>query len=120
MTRDADTMRKEGWSEADIAQTLGTLRATFDRLPVGYFLSIPGMFHPDFSDAPLLSPLARPLGLTGSVPTERGHAIVGGYALAFFDRHVRGEVAPLLDAAPAPDVRLEVRRPPAPCRDGGM
>jgi dienelactone hydrolase len=120
MTRDSDTMRKEGWSEADIAQTLGTLRSTFDRLEVGYFLSIPGMFHPDFSDAPLLSPLARPLGLTGSVPTERAHAIVAGYALAFFDRHVRGEVAPLLDAAPAPDVRFEVRRPPAPRRDGGM
>ncbi len=119
VTRDADTMRKEGWSEADIAQTLGTLRSTFDRLPVGYFLSIPGMFHPDFSDAPLLSPLGRPLGLTGSVPTERVHAIVGGYALAFFDRHVRGEVAPVLDAAPAPDVRFE-RRPSAPRRDGGM
>lgn len=119
MTRDADTMRREGWSEADIAHTLGTLRATFDRLAVGYFLSIPGMFHPDFSDAPLLSPLAHAMGLSGSVPTARAHAIVAGYAVAFFDRHVRGAGGPLLDAAADADVRFEVRRP-APRKEGGM
>ena len=50
MTRDAAAMRREGWSQADTDQTLSTIRKVFGRSPAdGYFVSIPGIFHEEFS-----------------------------------------------------------------------
>ena len=42
---------------------------------------------------------------------ERVFGIVDAYSVAFFDRHLRGAAAPLLDGAPAayPEVRFEAR-----------
>ena len=55
------------------------------------------MFHNDFSDAPLFTPLTRWLGATGPMPAHRSHAITNAYTLAFFDRHLKGRAAPLLE-----------------------
>lgn len=115
ISRDAATMRREGWAPADVDRTLDTMRATFDRSATAYLVLVSGLFHVDFSDAPLLSPLTGMLGMTGSVPAARGHAIVTAYTLAFFDRHLRGLPAPLLDEAPGasaefPEVGLERRQ----------
>lgn len=103
ITRDEATMRLEGWQETDVRETWETMRAVFERMPGdGYFVQIPGMFHQDFSDAALLSPLTRPLGLTGPIDSDRAHAIVNAYTLAFFDRYLKDQPAPLL-AEPSPE-----------------
>jgi predicted dienelactone hydrolase len=120
ITRDAGTMRLErrragGWSGADIHLTLSTMRAVFESLPTdGYYVQVPGMFHIEMSDAPLLSPLLAPmLGLSGPLGVQRAHRIINAYTLAFFDRHLKGLPAPLLDGPSRqyPEVRLEIHRP---------
>ena len=83
MSRDAQTMQLEGWAQADIDETQSTMRALFECLPGnGYFVWVPGMFHIDFSDAPLYSLLASQMGLTGSIDGPRARSIVGAYSLA--------------------------------------
>ncbi|MEP6918485.1 MAG: carboxylic ester hydrolase [Acidobacteriota bacterium] len=113
ITRDAVTMQLEGWSKQDIDETLTTMRAVFESLPGdGYFLRVPGMFHQDFADAALLSPLTSWAGLTGPINGQRAHDIVSAYSLAFFDRHLKGRPAALLDGPSKqyPEVLFETRR----------
>jgi predicted dienelactone hydrolase len=113
ISRDARSMELERWAQADIDETQTTMRAVFERLPGdGYLVLVPGMFHQDFSDAPLLSPLTSWFGVTGPIDAQRAHSIVNAYSLAFFDRHLKGRPAPLLDgpAERYPEVRFETRR----------
>jgi predicted dienelactone hydrolase len=119
ITRDADTMRLErrrsgGWSEAAIAEHLTTMHAVYESLPAdGYYVQVPGAFHVDMTDAPLLTPLAYRLGLSGPIGVQRAHRIINAYSVAFFDRHLNGQPAALLQgpARQYPDVRFETRRP---------
>jgi hypothetical protein len=119
VTRDAESMRLErrmagGWPESDIEETLGTMRSVYRRLPGdGYYVQVPGMFHLDMTDAPLLAPLVRWPGLSGPLGGERIHRIVNAYSVAFFERHLLGRRAPLLDGSSDafPEVELERRRP---------
>ena len=78
ITRDAATMELEGWPRADIEQHQSTMRAVFGSLP-------------------LLTPLAGWLGVTGPIDADRAHRIVNDSSLAFFDRHLKGQGAALLD-----------------------
>jgi hypothetical protein len=117
ITRDADTMRLEreksgGWGEAAIEEHLSTMRAVFDRLPGdGYYVEVIGMFHIEMTDVPLFSPVVE-LAVGGPVGARRVHEIINAYSLAFFDRHLRGRPAPLLDGPSPryPEVRLDSRR----------
>ena len=69
LSRDAATMRREGWSEAEISDTHASMRAAFDGLPGdGYIVLVPGMYHVDFADGRLLSPL---IAARGSGPDRR-------------------------------------------------
>jgi hypothetical protein len=120
ITRDADTMRLErqragGWSEADITQTLTTMRAVFEKsLPGdGYYVQVPGMFHVNFTDTPYFSPLAPQLGFAGPIDAQRAYNIVNAYSLAFFDLHLEGRPVALLDgpAKQYPEVLFEMRQP---------
>ena len=120
LTRDAATIRLErqragGWSEAEISQTLTTMRAVFAKsAPVdGYYVQVPGMFHLNFTDTPAFSPLAPQLGFAGPIKVERAHRIINAYTLAFFDRHLKGRPAARFDALAEyyPEVRFETRRP---------
>lgn len=113
ITRDVETMRLEGWSEGEIDQHQTTMRAVYERLPGdGYFVRVRGMFHLNLTDLPLLSPLASGLGLAGPIDARRAHAIVNAYSVAFFDQHLRGRPAALLDGAGEeyPEVLFETRR----------
>ena len=114
ITRDAETMRQERWSQADIDQHQNTMRAAFESLPGdGYFVQVPGMFHLNLTDLPHWSRLASQLGVTGPIDGERAHRIINAYSLAFFDRHLKGRPAALL-AGPAkqyPEVIFATRRP---------
>jgi pimeloyl-ACP methyl ester carboxylesterase len=118
ITRDADTMRLErqragGWSEADIAQTLTTMRVVFEesRPGDGYYVQVPDMFHINFTDAPYWSPLLPLLGLVGPINAQRAFDIVNAYSLAFFDRYLEGSPAALLDGPSKqyPEVLFETR-----------
>ena len=104
ITRNAATMRLErersgGWSNAEIAQTLSTMRAVFyeSHRGDGYYVEIPGMFHINFTDAPYWSPLLRPLGVVGPINAQRGFDIVNAYSLAFFNKYLKGIPSPLLN-----------------------
>ena len=118
ITRPDDSMRLErevagGWPEADIDETLRTMRIVYEHLPGdGYYVQIPEMFHLDMTDAPLLSARVAWPGLAGPIGADRAHRIINAYSLAFFDRELRHEPAPLLDGPPQefPEVTLESRR----------
>jgi hypothetical protein len=71
------------------------------------------MFHSNFTDIARWTPLSSMLGLSGPIGAQRAHNIVNAYPLAFFDRHLLGRPAELLDGAATqvPDVRFESRRP---------
>ena len=119
ITRDVETMRLErrrsgGWSEADIYEHQTSMRATFENLRgAGYFVQIPGMFHVNLTDIPYWSPLCSWLGITGPIDGQRAHSIINAYSLAFFDRHLLGQSAALLDGPPEqyPEVIFETRQP---------
>jgi hypothetical protein len=99
LTRPASDMRLEDWKESDITQTLNTMQAVFNKEPAGdgYYVSIPGMFHINFTDAPYFTPLGSLLGFTGPINGQRGLDIINAYSLAFFDQYLRGRPAVLLD-----------------------
>jgi hypothetical protein len=90
------------------------MRAVFGSVPrAGYLVLVPGTFHPNFSDLPLLSPLTRRLGLIGPIDAHRAHNIINAFSLAFFDRQLKGRPAALLDhpAERFPEVLFETHRP---------
>ena len=53
-------------------------------------ISIGGTTHYDFSDLPLLSPLAPRLGLKGPIHGNRVTIIINDYLVSFFDRILKG------------------------------
>ena len=117
ISRDAETMQLEGWSQAgpqgiEVQQT--SMRAVFRSLPGdGYLVLVGGMFHLNLTDYPLLSPLMPLTGLTGPIDAQRAHSIANAYALAFFDHELKGQPAELLDGLVEhyPEVRFQTRRP---------
>jgi predicted dienelactone hydrolase len=103
LTRPASDMRLErarsgGWSEKAIQQTLSSMQAVYAKAKPGgsYDISIPGMFHLNFTDAPYYSPFASRLGLAGPIGGQRGFDIVNAYSLAFFDSSLKDQQSPLL------------------------
>lgn len=60
-------------------------------------ISINGTAHYDFTDLPLLSPLAPQLGLKGPINGKQVTRIVDDYLLSFFDMTLKGESASLFD-----------------------
>nr|QQZ49135.1 hypothetical protein JKL49_18560 [Phenylobacterium glaciei] len=83
ISRDAATMRREGWAEADVIETQTTMRSVFASLRApGYLVLAPGMYHQDLSDftALIWPPLGRRLGLYGSLDGARSHAVIKAYS----------------------------------------
>jgi len=119
ISRDADTMRREGWARADIDETQTTMHSVYESLQAdGFLVLVPNMFHQNLSDFPyfVASPLNAWVGL-GPINARRAHTIINAYSLAFFDRYLRGTTAePLLDAPGRqyPDVFVETRSRPLP------
>ncbi|MEA2828034.1 MAG: hypothetical protein QOG43_2473 [Actinomycetota bacterium] len=114
ITRDAQTMRDEGWAAIEIDEHQTTMRAAFESLHGdGYFVQIPGMFHANLTDLPYWSPLFPQLGVTGPIKEKRAHSIVNAYSVTFFDRYLKGSPAAVLDgvAAKYPDIIVEKHQP---------
>ena len=109
-----ERQRVGGWSDVEIEAHQTTMRAAYVGLVgAGYFVRVPGTFHSNFTDTPNWTPLAPLLGLTGSIRGQRAHDIINAYSLAFFDRHLLGRPAKLLDgtARQYPDALFESRWP---------
>ena len=68
----------------------------------GNVLEIEGTHHFDFTDIPLLTPLAHRLDLAGTIGASRGLPLINAYTLAFFNHTLQNQPAPLLDG-PSPD-----------------
>jgi len=69
-------------------------------------LFIEGTAHYDFSDLPLLSPLAPQLGLKGPINGKRVTTIVNNYLVSFFDMALKGMPTDLFDKqSPYPEVK---------------
>lgn len=112
ITRDAQTMRNEGWPQFDIDQHQATMRAVFNRLADnGYFVQVDGMFHVNLTDVPLFSPLLSWSSMTGPVVRKRAHDIINAYSESFFDEYLDGPKSSLLDSATKhfPEVQFEKR-----------
>lgn len=61
----------------------------------GYRAVLHGSTHVSFTDRSLFSPFKRESGL-GSIPALREYAIIRAYAVAFFDKTLKGIDSPLL------------------------
>lgn len=115
ITPDPETMGREGWDKAKIDRAQSTMRTVFHTLPGdGYTVVTPGAYEANFTDAPLFAvhPVAALIGLTGPVSAGQEHKLVDAFSLAFFDRHLQGAPAPLLDdpAKTYPKVLYQSRR----------
>jgi predicted dienelactone hydrolase len=62
-------------------------------------VAIDGTSHYDFTDLPLLSPLAPQLGLKGPISGKRVTTIVNDYLLSFFEETLNGETSQLFDGS---------------------
>jgi hypothetical protein len=60
-------------------------------------VTITGTAHHDFSDLPLLSPIAPQLGLKGPINGKRIVTIVNDYLLSFFEATLNGKATTLFD-----------------------
>lgn len=67
-------------------------------------VTIEGSAHYDFSDLPMLTPLAPQLHLKGPISGPLAIKIVNNYLLAFFDKTLKGQSTNLFDASPYPEV----------------
>jgi pimeloyl-ACP methyl ester carboxylesterase len=117
ISRDVETLELDGWPHAGVLgidALYNGMRAVFERLPGdGYVVLVPGTFHLNFTDTPYYSPLTSLVRLAGPINAQRAHTIINAYTLAFFDRHLKGLPAPLLDgpAEQYPEVLYEMHHP---------
>jgi len=75
-----------------------------------YLVKLDGSTHMNFEDAPIMLPITRIMGMAGPIAPTRMMQIVNDYLLAFFDRHLNGAAAPLLDGASSPYPEVEFER----------
>lgn len=93
-------MFSETWSSGKNSALYDQLAANSDETTT---VSVLGTSHYDFSDLPMLTPLASALGLKGPLNGDRVMKIMGDYPLAFFNKQFYGINSPLLAG---PDVEF--------------
>jgi predicted dienelactone hydrolase len=81
----------------------------------GYYMTIEGANHANFSDWPLYCPLKRLTG-AGPVSVKRAMQIINAYTLAFFRHYLTGTSEPLLDRASSDFSEVQFRRSPRPAQ----
>jgi len=92
-------LMSEFWQSED-NKTL--LTSILESSPQSAWLTLLGSDHYDFTDLPMLTPLAAWMGLKGPLDGRRVLRVIDDYALAFFNRHLKGEPSLLLES-PSPD-----------------
>jgi hypothetical protein len=87
-------MQSEKWQAR---RNPALVTALYDHSGSGsYHMTIAGTGHYDFSDLPLLTPIAPLIGLKGPIPSSQMTALVNAYTTRFFNQALRGEAANLL------------------------
>jgi pimeloyl-ACP methyl ester carboxylesterase len=86
----------EGIDQAEYDDKMGQMVACMDFLKNilaedNLFLKINDTKHYNFSDLPLFSPLAKAMGMTGSIDGRKGVEIVTGLCGAFFDERLKND-----------------------------
>ncbi len=76
-----------------------------------YLVTVAGTQHYNFTDLTLVSPLAQSFNLSGPIDSGQMIRIMNTYTLAFFDKHLKGQAAPLLNGISAdyPEVSIKSR-----------
>jgi predicted dienelactone hydrolase len=86
VTQPAFFMFSQGWADDVDSRNNQLFHRFLLNVPnITGVLSINGTAHYDFSDLPLLSPLAPKLGLKGPINGKRVTGIINDYLLTFFD-----------------------------------
>jgi predicted dienelactone hydrolase len=77
-----------------------------------WVVKVRGAHHLDFTDAPRLSPLAKAMGISGTIAPDRTNAILTAYLSDFFGKALNGEGSPALDGRQRyPETTLRARPP---------
>jgi hypothetical protein len=111
-------MFSETWASSDNLGRFSLLARHSAVDPV--VVHVIGSGHYDFSDLPLLTPLAHQLGLKGPINGPRMADIVNAYLLDYFNLVLR-EMPSILMSGPTleyPEVHYRV--PPGDLRDAGL
>jgi hypothetical protein len=112
ITRNAQILKNENWSQFGIDQHQTTMRSVYNELTSAeYFVQVQGMFHINLTDVPSSSPLLSWLGASGPIGGKRAHDILNAYSVAFFDKYLGGPQSNFLDgpAKQFPEVQFESR-----------
>jgi hypothetical protein len=92
-------MFSQGWADDVNSRNNKLFNPFYDRSAETYgAIFIEGTTHYDFSDLPLLSPLAPQLGLKGPINGKRVTVIINDYLLSFFDMTLKGQPAGLFES----------------------
>lgn len=100
----------QSWTDDVNSKNNRLFHEFYARLPApAPVATILGTRHYDFSDLPLLSPLAPQLGLKGPINGNLVVKILNDYLLAYFDQELKGIPSPLpFDTSiDYPDLRWE-------------
>jgi hypothetical protein len=92
-------MFSQGWADDMNSRNNKLFTPFYDKSAETYgAIFIEGTTHYDFSDLPLLSPLAPQLGLKGPINGQRVTVIINDYLLSFFDMTLKGQPAGLFES----------------------
>jgi len=95
-------MFSQGWVDRVDSKNNRLFKRFYENLdPSTRAIGIQGTEHYDFSDLPMLSPIAPQLGLKGPINGKRATEIVNAYLIAFFELTLKGKPTDLLDG-PSP------------------
>ena len=85
-------MFSQGWVDNGDSENNHLFRQFYANIdPSTYVISIQGTTHYDFSDLPMLTPIASRLGLKGPLKGKRVTEIVDDYLISFFEAKLKGK-----------------------------
>jgi predicted dienelactone hydrolase len=105
-------MFSQSWTDEVDSKNNRLFDAFYSHLPAPVpVVTILGARHYDFSDLPLLTPLAAQLGFKGPINGKLVVKILSDYLLAYFDQELKGIPSPIPfgPSAAYPDLKWEAR-----------
>ena len=99
-------MFSQGWVDNVDSKNNRLFNQFYENIdPSTRVIGIRGTRHYDFSDLPMLSPIAPQLGLKGPINGKLAIKIVNAYLIAFFEQTLKGKPTDLFDGpSPYPEV----------------
>ncbi len=98
VTQPSFFMFSQSWADATDSRNNELFNRFRPKVKNSYgVIAIAGTAHYDFSDLPLLTPLAPQLGLKGPINGKLVTTIVNDYLLSFFNSTLRGKATDLFD-----------------------